>query len=139
VRARESGETIKTLDEVERKFDETMLAICDAEKPVAVAGVMGGFDSSITDETTDVLLEVAYFKRENIRQTSRKLKLSTEASHRFERGVDIENLIRASNRATELICELAGGEAGEFVDVYPTKFSRKEIESKDIQSLRLKD
>ena len=134
VRRALNGEPIKTLDEVERKLDETMLVICDAEKPVAVGGVMGGFDSSITDETTDVLLEVAYFKRENIRQTSRNLKLSTEASHRFERGTDIENLIRASNRATELICELAGGTADEFVDVYPTKFTPNEIESRDIQS-----
>ncbi|MGI8639316.1 MAG: phenylalanine--tRNA ligase subunit beta [Pyrinomonadaceae bacterium] len=133
VRRVRSGETIKTLDEAERKLDETMLAICDAEKPVAVAGIMGGFDSAISDETTDVLLEVAYFKRGNIRQTSRKLNLSTEASYRFERGVDIENLLRASNRATELICELAGGEAGEFVDIYPTKFIPNEIESKDIQ------
>ncbi len=133
VRRAISGETIKTLDEVERKLDETMLMICDAEKPVAVGGVMGGFDSSITDATTDVLLEVAYFKRDSIRQTSRKLKLSTEASHRFERGVDIENLIRASNRATELICEFAGGIAEDFVDVYPTKSELKEIESKDIQ------
>jgi phenylalanyl-tRNA synthetase beta chain len=133
VRRARAGETIKTLDEVERKLDETMLAICDAEKPVAVGGVMGGFDSGITEETTDVLLEVAYFKRESIRQTSRKLNLNTEASYRFERGVDIENLIRASNRATELICDLAGGEAGEFVDVYPTKFVPKEVESKDIK------
>ena len=134
VRRARNGETIKTLDEAERKLNETMLVICDAEKPVAVAGVMGGFDSSITNETTDVLLEVAFFKRENIRQTSRKLNLTTEASYRFERGVDIENLVRASNRATELICEFAGGEAGEFVDVYPTKFQSNEIESKDIQS-----
>ncbi len=134
VRRAKSGETIKTLDEVERKLDDTMLAICDAEKPVAVAGIMGGLDSSITDETTDVLLEVAYFKRENIRQTSRNLKLSTEASHHFERGVDIENLIRASNRATELICELTGGTAEDFTDVYPTKFQPKEIESNDIQA-----
>ncbi|HQU85752.1 MAG TPA: phenylalanine--tRNA ligase subunit beta [Pyrinomonadaceae bacterium] len=133
VRRAKAGETITTLDEVERKLDETMLMICDAEKPVAVGGVMGGFDSGISDETTDVLLEVAYFKRDSIRQTSRKLKLSTEASHRFERGVDIENLIRASNRATQLICELAGGEAGEFVDVYPTKAETKEIQSNDIQ------
>lgn len=133
VRRARAGETIKTLDEVERTLDETMLAICDADKPVAVGGVMGGFDSSITDDTTDVLLEVAYFKRESIRQTSRKLKLSTEASHHFERGVDIENLVRASNRATALICELAGGTAGEFADVYPTKFAPKEIESRDIQ------
>jgi phenylalanyl-tRNA synthetase beta chain len=132
VRRARAGETIKTLDEVERKLDETMLAICDAEKPVAVGGVMGGFDSGITEDTTDVLLEVAYFKRENIRQTSRKLGLTTEASYRFERGVDIENLVRASNRAAKLICQLAGGEAGEFVDVYPTKFTPNEIESKDI-------
>lgn len=134
VRRARNGETIKTLDEVTRKLDDTMLAICDAEKPVAVAGVMGGLDSSITDETTDVLLEVAYFKRENIRQTSRKLKLASEASHRFERGADIENLIRASNRATELICELAGGTAEDFVDVYPTKYESKAIESNDIHT-----
>ncbi len=133
IRRARNGETIKTLDEARRKLNDTMLAICDAEKPVAVAGVMGGFDSGITEETTNVLLEVAYFKRENIRQTSRKLNLTTEASYRFERGVDIENLIRASNRATELICELANGEAGEFVDVYPTKFVPNKIQSKDIQ------
>lgn len=133
VRRARAGETIKTLDEAERQPDETMLMICDAEKPVAVGGVMGGFDSSITEETTDVLLEVAYFDRASIRQTSRKLKLSTEASHRFERGVDIENLVRASHRATELICEIAGGSAGEFVDVYPTKYVQPIIESRDIQ------
>ncbi|HEY8561417.1 MAG TPA: phenylalanine--tRNA ligase subunit beta [Pyrinomonadaceae bacterium] len=133
VRRARAGETIKTLDEVERTPDESMLMICDAEKPVAIGGVMGGFDSSITEETTDVLLEVAYFKRDSIRQTSRNLKLSTEASHRFERGVDIENLMRASDRATELICKLAGGTAGEFVDVYPTRYVSPEIESRDIQ------
>jgi phenylalanyl-tRNA synthetase beta chain len=81
-----------------------------------------------------VLLEVAYFDRASIRQTSRKLGLATEASYRFERGVDIENLKRASDRATELICELAGGEAGEFVDVYPTRQSQNEVDSKDISS-----
>ena len=134
VRRAKKGETIKTLDEVERKLDETMLAICDAEKPIAVGGVMGGFDSSITEETTDVLIEVAYFVSDNIRQTSRKLNLTTEASYRFERGVDIENLERASNRAAELIVELAGGEIGEFVDVYPEKYVQNEIESNDIQN-----
>ena len=132
VRRAAAGETIKTLDEAERKLDETMLAICDAEKPIAVAGVMGGFDSGISDTTTNVLLEVAYFKRESIRQTSKKLGLATEASYRFERGVDIENLKRASDRAAQLISELAGGEAAEFIDVYPTKFTPNEIESKDI-------
>ena len=132
VRRARDGEKITTLDEVERELDDSMLAICDAERPVAVAGVMGGLETGISDATTNVLLEVAYFKRESIRQTSRKLKLSTEASHRFERGVDIENLICASNRATELICEIAGGKAAELIDVYPTKFELKEVESRNI-------
>lgn len=132
VRRARAGESIKTLDEVERKLDDTMLAICDAQKPVAVGGVMGGLDSAISDSTTNVLLEVAYFKRESIRQTSRKLGLATEASYRFERGVDIDNLVRASNRAAELIRQLAGGQIGEFVDVYPTKLETKEVRSPNI-------
>jgi phenylalanyl-tRNA synthetase beta chain len=134
VRRAKVGETLKTLDEVDRKLDETMLAICDAQKPVAIGGVMGGLDSCITDSTVNVLLEVAYFSRANIRRTSRKLNLVTEASYRFERGVDIENLVRASNRAAELICELAGGKLGDLIDVYPTKFAAKSIESVDISA-----
>ncbi|MEP7074463.1 MAG: phenylalanine--tRNA ligase subunit beta [Acidobacteriota bacterium] len=134
VRRAKRGETVKTLDEVERKLDESILAICDTEKPVSIGGVMGGFDSGINGATTNVLLEVAYFKRASIRQTSRKLGLATEASYRFERGVDIENIVRASDRATQLICELAGGEAGEFVDVYPAKFTAKSVESPDISA-----
>ena len=128
VRRAQAGEKMQTLDEVEREFTDDMLLICDAEKPIAVGGVMGGLHSSISDETTDVLIEVAYFKRESIRQTSRKLKLNTEASHHFERGVDIENLINASNRATQLIIELAGGEVGDFVDIYPTKQAEISVE-----------
>ncbi len=134
VRRANTGEKITTLDEVDRELDTTMLAICDAEKPVAIGGVMGGLDSSITDSTVNVLLEVAYFKRENIRTTSRKLGLATEASYCFERGVDIENLVAASNRATELICELAGGEDGDLVDVYPTKFTANIVASADISA-----
>jgi phenylalanyl-tRNA synthetase beta chain len=132
VRRAKAGETIRTLDEVEREPDDSMLAICDAEKPVAVAGVMGGLDSAISDATTNVLLEVAYFNPASIRQTSRRLKLSTEASHRFERGVDIENLIRASNRAAELVCDIAGGKAADLIDVYPTPYERKTVESRNI-------
>lgn len=134
VRRARAGETIQTLDEVDRKLDETMLAICDAEKPVAIGGVMGGLESSITEATSNVLLEVAFFKREGIRSTSRKLGLATEASYRFERGVDIENLKAASDRAAELIQELAGGELGEFIDVYPTKHKRSKVESNDLPS-----
>lgn len=132
VRAAKSDEAITTLDEVERKLDDSMLMICDAEKPVAVGGIMGGLDSSITDGTTNVLLEVAYFDRANIRATSRKLGLATEASYRFERGVDINNLKAASDRATQLIVELAGGEAEEFIDVYPTPYHPREVRSPDV-------
>ena len=134
VRRAKAGEKITTLDEAEREIDSSMLMICDAEKPVAVGGVMGGLDSSITEATANVLLEVAYFKRESIRQTSRKLGLATEASYRFERGVDIENLKRASDRATQLIVELTGGEAGEFVDVYPTRNEPQQANSPDISA-----
>jgi len=134
VRRARSGETLKTLDEVERKLDASMLAICDAEKPVAVGGVMGGFDSAITEGTTNVLLEVAYFDRGNIRSTSRKLNLSTEASYRFERGVDVNNLIRASDRATEMIVKLAGGQPADFFDVYPSLISAREIAATDLPS-----
>ncbi|MBA2378608.1 MAG: phenylalanine--tRNA ligase subunit beta, partial [Blastocatellia bacterium] len=132
VRRAAAGDTITTLDEVERKLDDSVLAICDAEKPAAVAGVMGGMNSGITDETTNVLLEVAYFDRDNIRQTSRKLGLATEASYRFERGVDIENLIRASYRATELIVELAGGEAADLIDIYPSRHRAQTVASSDL-------
>lgn len=132
VRRAADGEKITTLDEVERELDSSMLMICDAEKPVAVAGVMGGIESGISDETTNVLLEVAYFDRASIRATSRKLNLATEASYRFERGVDIDNLKRASDRAVELICELAGGEKGEFIDIYPTHTEHPPVESSDI-------
>jgi len=118
VRRAKTGDTITTLDEVERQLDDTILAICDASKPVAIAGIMGGLNSSISNDTVNVLLEVACFKRENIRATSRSLNLATEASYRFERGVDIENVVRASDRALELILEFAGGEAQQFVDVY---------------------
>lgn len=134
VRRARAGESVTTLDEVERTLDETVLAICDAEKPAAIGGVMGGLHSGIREETTNVLLEVAYFKRESIRWASRKLGLATEASYRFERGVDINNLVRASNRAAELITELAGGEIGEFIDVYPTPFKPSEVESVDISN-----
>ncbi len=134
VRRAKQSETIVTLDEFERKLDTSMLMICDADKPVAVGGVMGGFDSGITEDTTQVLLEVAYFDRDSIRQTSRKLNLSTEASYHFERGVNIENLIRASNRASELICELAGAQLGDFVDVYPNKYVSNEISAPNLQS-----
>lgn len=132
VRLAMPGEKITTLDEAERELSTSMVVVCDKSKPAAIGGVMGGFKSGVTDETTDILLEVAYFDRDNIRETSRALNLSTEASYHFERGVDIENLVAASNRATELIRELTGGTAEDFVDVYPAKFTRTEIEAHDL-------
>ena len=99
-----------------------MLVIADAENPVALAGVMGGFDSEITDQTVDVLLESAYFHPPSIRKTSKDLGMHTEASHRFERGADPEGVIPAINRAAQLIVEIAGGEiCSGIVDAYPGK------------------
>ena len=122
VRRAKPGETLKTIDAEERELSPDMLVIADAENPVALAGVMGGFDSEITDQTADVLLESAYFDPPSIRTTSKALGMHTEASHRFERGADPEGVIPAINRAAQLIVEIAGGEicAG-IVDVYPGK------------------
>ena len=120
VRRAKRGETLKTIDAEERELTPDMLVIADAENPVALAGVMGGFDSEITDQTVDVLLESAYFHPPSIRKTSKALGMHTEASHRFERGADPEGVIPAINRAAQLIVEIAGGEIGSgIIDVYP--------------------
>ncbi|NNE67097.1 MAG: phenylalanine--tRNA ligase subunit beta [Pyrinomonadaceae bacterium] len=132
VRKARKGESIKTLDEEDRKLDVSVLAICDAESPVAVAGVMGGLDSGVTEETKNVLLEVACFDRDSIRSTSSRLNLSTEASYRFERGVDIEGVVRASNRAASLIAELTNGTLTEFSDVYPKRHKPVSISAPDL-------
>ncbi len=100
---------IVTLDGISRKLSEEMLLICDAEKPVAVAGVMGGLNSEVEDNTVDILLESACFNAVSVRKTARKLNLSTDASYRFERGVDPEGTVNAMDRAAMLIAELAGG------------------------------
>ena len=122
VRRAAKGEQIKTLDGVERKLDDTMLVIADAERPVALAGIMGGEDSEISQQTSDVLIESAYFNPDSVRQTARKLGMDTEASRRFERGADRENLLRAQTRCVELICEIASGVATEdVIDVYPVR------------------
>lgn len=119
VRRAVAGEKLKTLDGVERKLDANMLVIADAERPVALAGVMGGEDSEISALTTEVLIESAYFNPDSVRQTARALGMDTEASRRFERGADCENVLRAQTRCVELICEIAGGLATEdAIDVY---------------------
>src|SRR5256885_16275553 len=113
VRRAEKDETIATLDGVERNLDKNMLVIADARGPVAVAGVMGGEDSEISNTTTDVLIESAYFNAASVRRTAKLLGLHTEASHRFERGTDPEGVLQAQERCVALICEIAGGVAAE--------------------------
>jgi len=100
-----------TLDGVVRKLDAEMLMICDGAQPVAVAGIMGGLNSEVSDTTTTILLESACFDPVSIRKTARKLNLSSEASYRFERGVDPGGCLLAMERAVRLLCEVAGGTA----------------------------
>ena len=120
VRPAEEGEVFTTLDGIERTLSAGMLLICDADRPVALAGVMGGQNSEVSDGTTEIFLESAYFNPPCVRKTSRKLGLHTEASHRFERGADPEAVIKALDRAASMIAELAGGEiATERIDEYP--------------------
>lgn len=120
VRRAQAGEKLRTLDGVERNLTPEMLVIADAKEPVALAGVMGGLDSEISETTADVLIESAYFSPDSVRRTARKLGMDTEASRRFERGADCENVLKAQARCVELICEIAGGVATEnVIDVYP--------------------
>lgn len=108
VRRAEEGETLVTLDDVERKLTSDDLLICDAERPVAIAGVMGGALAEVTPATTDILLEAATFQREGVQRTRRRIDLSTEASMRFERGVDPEAPPAGADRAAALIAEWCG-------------------------------
>ncbi|MEA2555173.1 MAG: phenylalanyl-tRNA synthetase beta chain [Actinomycetota bacterium] len=109
VRRAAAAERLTTLDAVERELAAEDLLICDADKPIAIAGVMGGATSEVSSSTRDVLLESASFTREGILRTARRLGLHSEASHRFERGVDREGLERAASRCAGLITEWAGG------------------------------
>ncbi len=114
--------TITTLDSNQRQLDPDMLLICDAERPIAVAGVMGGLETEITNDTTTILLESACFNPVSIRRTARKLGIPSETSYRFERGVDPNLADSALQRAVELIVEYSGAQAdGDGIDVYPGK------------------
>src|SRR5437016_2381261 len=118
VRRAFSGETLKTLDGVERKLTPEDLIIADAVKPVGLAGVMGGFDTMITAKTRNILIESAWFDPAAIRKSSRRHGLHTDASHRFERGADFESTVPSCDRVAELILESGGGELqGGVIDV----------------------
>jgi len=122
------GENFVTLDEVERVLDKDTLMICDGIRPAAIAGVMGGLNSEIREDTSRVLLESAYFSPAGTRRTSKALGLQTESSYRFERGIDPEGVLDASLQATALIAQLAGGEVARgAIDCYPTPLPRAEI------------
>jgi phenylalanyl-tRNA synthetase beta chain len=109
VRRAKNYEFLITLDGIERELDEDMLVIADPAAPIALAGVMGGQDSQVTQTTRDILLEVAYFDPVSIQRTSRRLGLSTEASHRFEKTIDPSGVKKALNRAAFLLQTVAGG------------------------------
>lgn len=109
VRLAEAGEKLTTLDEVERTLDPEMLLITDGVKPIGIAGVMGGANSEVSEQTATILLESAHFAGTSIRKTAKKLGLRSEASLRFEKEVDPEGVIKALNRASQLMAELAGG------------------------------
>jgi len=121
VRAARPGELLTTLDAVERKLDAADLVIADADRPLALAGVMGGADSEISIDTRDVLIEAAWFDPVTVRRTARRHGLHTDASHRFERGCDPEAPLAAQDLACRLLADLAGGvPAPGVLDVHPS-------------------
>lgn len=123
-----SGTPFTTLDGVERKLHEEDLMICDGEKPICIAGVFGGIESGITAQTKEVFLESAYFDPVRIRKTAKRHGLNTDASFRFERGIDIELCVYALKRAALLIMEVAGGEiTSEISDDYPNKVKAHQL------------
>ncbi|MCF2626171.1 phenylalanine--tRNA ligase subunit beta [Fusobacterium perfoetens] len=127
VRAAKKGEKLVTLMGDELELDGE-LVIADSEKPMSIAGVMGGLDSGITNETKDIFIEVAYFTPENIRKTGKKLGITSESGYRNERGTDIENVPEVLDRVTSIIYEIAEGNiVGKAKDVYPVKFTKIEI------------
>ncbi len=128
VRRAKDGEKFMTLDGQERTLDSDMLMICDGEKAVGLAGIMGGENSKITDDVKTMLFEAATFDGTNIRKATKRLGLRTDASGKFEKGLDPENALAAMNRACQLIEELGVGEiVGGVVDVYPNKKERVRV------------
>ena len=129
VKSAVKGDKLVTLDEQERELEDGDIVISDSKKILALGGVMGGLDSEVTDNTKNILLEVAQFNPQNVRKTSRRLTLSSDSSYRFERGIDVEDSIKVINRLANLIQEVAGGEIlNGYVDVYPVPHENKVAE-----------
>ena len=128
VKRAQEGEAFTTLDGQERRLCSDDLVICDGEGPVALAGIMGGENSEVGPNTTDILLESAYFNPATVRRTSKRLGMHTEASHRFERGADIDMVPVALDRAASLIVEVAGGELAKgAIDCYSAPLAERQI------------
>ncbi|WP_333653940.1 phenylalanine--tRNA ligase subunit beta [Dissulfurispira sp.] len=117
----------KTLDGIEREMPDDSLLIWDAERPIAIAGVMGGMETEVADSTMDIFIESAYFEPVSVRRTSKALGLKTESSYRFERGTDIKMLKKALDRAAYLMKEVAGGTICGKIDIYPKRYKPDEI------------
>src|SRR5262249_35031196 len=129
VRSAQAGEKFMTLDEKELAFDGTELLICDAKKPVALAGVMGGLHSGVTEKTRDVFIESAFFLPSAVRRSSRRHGIESDSSYRFSRGVDPEAVNLALNRACQLMAEFAGGTVcSDSYDYYPRPVVRSRLE-----------
>jgi phenylalanyl-tRNA synthetase beta chain len=138
VRTANKNEKFTTLDKKERTMDDDMLFICDGKKPVAVAGVMGGLNSEINDHTKRVLLESAYFNPTSVRRTSKRLGLSTDASYRFERGIDPDGVIWAIDRAAQLMKDICGATICKgMIDNYPSPMEmvRVDVDIKQLHRL----
>jgi phenylalanyl-tRNA synthetase beta chain len=130
VRSAKSGEKFTTLDEVERDLNENDLMICNASDGMCIAGVFGGLNSGVTERTKNVFLESAYFNPVTIRKTAKRHGLNTDASFRFERGIDPETVVLAAKRAALLIQELAGGKLSVITDIYPNPIPHQKVEVK---------
>ncbi|MFA5399108.1 MAG: phenylalanine--tRNA ligase subunit beta [Dehalococcoidia bacterium] len=138
VRRAADGEIMYTLDEVERKLSSDILLIADAERAVAVAGIMGGLSSEVRDSTTTILLESANFSQAAIHRGSQQLKLGSEASARFEKGLNPELALMAVRRAAQLMAQLGGGKVARgIIDVYPGKQERKPIPVSEAEVKRI--
>jgi phenylalanyl-tRNA synthetase beta chain len=129
VKKSEAGTTFTTLDKVERKLTGIELMICDAEKPLAIAGVFGGLVSGISSDTKNIFIESAYFNAASVRKTAKTHGLNTDASFRYERGTDPNITVDALKRVASIIVEIAGGEiSSEIVDVYPNPIKNIELQ-----------
>ncbi len=138
VRRAAEGEDFTTLDGQARLLQHDDLVICDGEGPVALAGIMGGLNSEVQPDTTDILLESAYFNPVAIRRTSKRLGLHTESSHRFERGADVDMVPVALDRAAALMADLAGGQIAQgAVDIYPEPLPARTLDLSIARCARL--